>query len=471
MKEQEHNDAPGMISRRDFIQTVAASGAGLMLSQAAFAQTTATQAVKPAAPAAAKAPAFVKRPGDVLNVGVIGVGAEGRVLIDAAKNIPYVRFKAVCDIWEYNRTYGQRYLKAYKHITNAYEDYKEMLEKEKGNLDAVIVATPDWMHAEHAIAVMEAGLHCYCEKEMSNDLAKARAMVETKNRTGKLLQIGHQRRSNPRYLHAMNNIVWGNKLLGRVINANGQWNRGKSDDLGWPKGKEMTPEQLAKYGYNSMHEFRNWRWFKKFGGGPIVDLGSHQIDIFSWVFKNNPKSVIASGGADFYTTHEWFDNVMCVYEYDAPEGGARAFYQVLTTSGNGGYFESFMGVDGTLIISESAQKTKILREPIAPDWDKWINAGVLKKPAEIKIVSAAPAAKTVGDVRESKPPEEWQLPIDMTKPYHQPHLENFFEAIRSGTPLNCPAEVGYETAVAVLAVNRAIESNQKITFKPEDFKA
>ena len=190
-----------------------------------------------------------------------------------------------------------------------------------------------------------------------------------------------------------------------------------------------------------------------------------------WAFKNNPKSVIASGGADFYTTHEWYDNVMCIYEYDDPAGKTtRAFYQVLTTSGNGGYFETFMGVEGSLIISESAQKTKILRDPgNAPEWEKWINAGVIKKAAELKIMPST-TVKVVEDARASKPPEEWQLPFDMTKPYHQPHLENFFEAIRSGTPLNCPAEIGYECAVAVLNVNRAVAENKKIEFKPEDFK-
>ena len=46
----------------------------------------------------------------------------------------------------------------------------------------------------------------------------------------------------------------------------------------------MTPEQLAKYGYKDMHQFRNWRWFKGLGGGPLSDLGAHQIDIFNWWF-------------------------------------------------------------------------------------------------------------------------------------------------------------------------------------------
>jgi len=58
----------------------------------------------------------------------------------------------------------------------------------------------------------------------------------------------------------------------------------------------------------------------------------------------------------------------------------------------------------------------------------------------------------------------------LTKPVHQPHLENFFDAIRGKAKLNCPGEVGYETAVAVLKANEAIEQGKKLNFKPEDFK-
>jgi hypothetical protein len=57
----------------------------------------------------------------------------------------------------------------------------------------------------------------------------------------------------------------------------------------------------------------------------------------------------------------------------------------------------------------------------------------------------------------------------MNKPYHQPHLENFFDTIRGKATLNCPAEVGYATAVAVLKVNEAIEAGRKLEFEPDEF--
>ena len=433
------------------MHSVAAAGSGLLLAGPSFAQNKRT-----------------KSGTDDLNIALIGAGAEGRVLTEAILRIPGIRFKAVCDIWDYSLNYTVNYLKKYKHDVKGYEDYKELIAQEK-DLDAVVIATPDWMHAEHANACLNAGLHVYCEKEMSNSLEKARTMVDTARKTGKLLQIGHQRRSNPRYLHAINKLIKEVNLLGRVTHAYGQWNRSKSEDLGWPARFAMPQEKLDKYGYVNMTQFRNWRWYKKYGGGPIVDLGSHQIDLFSWIWGTNPKAVMASGGIDFYKSHEWYDNVLTVYDYETPQGINRAFYQVLTTTKHGGFYETFMGEDGAIVISEVAARGNIAeREAHAPEWDQWVKKGYLNPLAE---TASSSATKNVAvDVRVTAEAGKWPLPIELAKPAHQPHLENFFDAIRSNIPLNCPAEVAYETAVAVLAANESVANGKRIEFKPEQFR-
>lgn len=444
------NDNGFTLDRRSFMT---AMGAGM-----AFAGTSMASAVKS---------------GGDLNVAIIGTGAQGRILIDSCIRIPGIRFRAVCDIWSWSQRFGSGRLRSNGHKVNVYEDYREMLDKEK-DLDAVIVATPDWMHAEHANACMEAGLHVYSEKEMSNSLEKAKSMVETSHRTDKLLQIGHQRRSNPRYIHAIDNLVHKERLLGRVTQANAQWNRAKSEDLGVPKGQEMDAETLAKYGYDSMSQFRNWRWYRKYGGGPIVDLGSHQIDIFSWVFGTTPNSVMAAGGVDFYHQHDWYDNVMCVFDFENEFGVSRAFYQVLTTTSYGGFKEAFMGEDGTLEISEvpaigNAVASEIQATNDNPaKWDELVRRGWLR---EFGAPMQSGTTKNVKqDSRVSPPLPKWPLPIELSKPAHQPHLENFFDAIRLGKPLNCPAELGYETAVMVLRVNDAVEAGRTLHFAEEDFK-
>jgi predicted dehydrogenase len=445
------------LSRRDFLRSSASAGlsvalAGRSLSGASFSRKNEK---------AAKA-------GD-LNIAFIGVGAQGRVLIESCLRLQGIRITALCDIWDYSQRYGSRYLKKYGHIVNVYEDYRELLAKEKA-LDAVIVASPDWMHAEHANACMEAGLHVYCEKEMSNSLAKAKTMVKTAESTGKLLQIGHQRRSNPRYLHAIDRLLREKKLLGRVSQAYAQWNRAKGDMLGWPKNYTIPQSKLEKYGYRSMTEFRNWRWFKKYGGGPVVDLGSHQIDLFSWVFGANPSTVIASGGVDYYKNREWFDNVMAIFEFDTPQGKARAFYQVQTTTKHGGFYETFMGENGSIVTSEVPQKGNwAMREAHAPEWDSLVKEGLLK--SETSPIQKVDTKNIFLDVRVTEEAGRWPFPVELAKPAHQPHLENFFSAVRNGIPLNCPAEIGYESAVAVLKVNEAVRLKRLLKFSPEQFKA
>jgi predicted dehydrogenase len=448
------------IDRRSFLRSGAAIGAGLMFSPAVLAAASGGTGTGKA---------------DDINVALLGAGEQGQVLMTDCLKIPGIRFKAVCDIWEaYNQRRASRTLQRVGHKNNAYIDYKEMLDKEK-DLDAVIIATPDFWHAEHAVACLKAGLHVYCEKEMSNTLEGARRIVEAVRETGKLLQIGHQRRSNPRYIHCNEKVINEAKLLGRITTINGQWNRSKAacEDIGWPEKAAIDQAALEKYGFKSMHQFRNWRWYKGLGGGPIVDLGSHQIDIYSWFLNANPKSVIASGSLDYWKGlgREWYDSVMAVYEYETSQGVVRAFYQTITTNSRGGYYEAFMGDEGMINISEAAGTWDgIYRESwvSADKWEPWVKKSYLKAVVEEETKPAETTA--VLDLRSSIPPAKYEIPVVMDKPAHQPHLENFFDAIRGKAKLTCPAEVGYETAVTVLKVNEAVEAARKLDFNPDEFK-
>jgi len=410
---------------------------------------------------------------DDINVAIIGTGDQGRILLESAVKIKGVRFKAVCDIWTaFNQKNQAGFLKAYKQEVNAYVDYKEMLDKEK-DLQAVIIATPDFVHSEQTVACLKKGLHVYCEKEMSNTLEGAKQMVLAAKETGKLLQIGHQRRSNPRYKLCYEKLLKEAKILGRITTVNGQWNRGVQTDRSFPEGKGVDEATLTQYGFKSMEQFRNWRWYKGLGGGPIVDLGSHQIDIYNWFLETPPKVVVASGGTDYYNkeTHQWYDTVMAMYTYETKLGTVRAYYQTITTNSCQGYYETFMGDQGTLVISEASNRGEAYREQSAKeDWAKWVKDGYLVAPPEKKEDDKAATGALV-DIRETVAPAAYKLAVDLKDPYHKPHLENFFNAIRGKEKLNCPAEVAYESAVTVLKVNDAVESGCKLEFKPEEFKA
>ena len=438
-----------LLTRRNFIGATAAAGAGLLLTSCS--PDTVVEKKKSAL--------------SVINIALIGYGAEGAVLSESLLNIDGVQIVALCDVWAYSRNKGQRQLKANGVEVRAYDNYEDLLAGEK-NLQAVVVATPDFWHAPITNACLKAGLHVYCEKMMSNTIEGARSMVQTMRDTGKLLQIGHQRRSNPRYLFAKTRLLDDVKLCGRLTAANAQWNRAVAVDFGWPKNSEMTHEQLAKYGFKDMHQFRNWRWFKGLGGGPLSDLGAHQIDIFNWWFGVTPKSVMGSGGLDYYSNHDWYDNAMVIYEYPLALGVARGSYQVqTTTSAGGGYSEMFMGDEGTIKMSEDPAITAIYREERARSWDDLIQRNIFLP----KTGATADAAKV--DVRETEALARYEMAVLFNKPPHQPHLENFFNAIRSTAKLNCPADEAFRSEYVIHKANEAIAAQKRIEITPQEVEA
>jgi len=128
------------ISRRDFIRHTSATGAGLVLAAPSILGQAAAAA-----------------PSDELRVAFIGCGKQQEVLWNAMKNIPGIRYVAVCDIMR-DRVGGAfgRIRSAFGYSPNRYIDAEDMLRKESGKIDAVFVATPDFWHAPHTIMALEA---------------------------------------------------------------------------------------------------------------------------------------------------------------------------------------------------------------------------------------------------------------------------------------------------------------------------
>jgi predicted dehydrogenase len=455
--------------RRGFLRSAAGAGAALAFAQAGPGAYTQGDQDEP------------------VNVALIGAGAWGEVLVNACRRIPGVRVTAVCDIWEgHNLKRISRIVQRFGQPSRPYADYVVMLEKEK-DLQAAIVATPDFWHARHTSACLDAGLHVYCEAPMSNRVPDARRMVEAAQRSGKLLQIGQQRRSNPQYLFCCEKLLKEVKLLGRIVAVNGQWNRAVQLPRGWPKRAEIDSATLRKYGYKSMEEFRNWRWYKGLGSGPVVDLGAHQVDVYNWFLGARPTSVLASGHTNYYNkaTHEWYDTVVAVYEYETPQGAVTASYQVLPANQYDGYIERFLGDSGTLAISQRWDRTRLYPDLMGPSntapWVACLKKGDLTIPPEWRTLMERQHVTDdqflglfVHESLESPGPIAVErlscgVPVTMDEPTYQPHLENFFEAIRGRAKLTCPAEVGYETAVTVLKINEAAEAGRKLEFTPEEF--
>lgn len=471
-------------TRREFIKASSLAAGGLVMSSGMLSAQN--------------------KGGDKINVALIGFGAEGEVLMNSLLKLPYLNFVAICDIWEprcnmaamkimrTNKQAPARYtiplaakdkfaplVKAKRIGAIMGENFEDVIKNHAKELDAVVIATPDFWHSPMTVAFLNAGVNVYCEKMMSDTLEGAKAMVRAARKSGKLLQIGHQRTSNPRYKYAREVLLRKHNICGNIMAANGQWNRAVTKDLTWVKEAEIPVDKLKKYGFKDMNQFRNWRWHKGLGGGAISDLGAHQIDIFGWMLGGRPSRVMASGNRDYYKkadgtpAHDWDDNVMCIFDFDKTFQGkkAQAFYQVLTTtSSGGGYYESFMGDWGTLKMSENPAITKLFRENNAPDWEPLIKAGV------IGTGDASAANVKTADARESKALVSYGFPTKIEgyepdvskKPIHMYHVENFFNAVMGKEKLNCDAEHAFAAEAAVFKARDAIEKGP-LTFSESDF--
>ena len=131
-------------------------------------------------------------PSDTLNIGGIGVGGKGtsdlwNASIQGAENVV-----AMCDVDK-----GKQSLKSRERFSNAnfYQDYREMLDKEK-DLDAVTISSPDHMHAIQALAAMDLGIHVYVQKPLTHNIREARMLTETAREKKIVTQMGNQGASN-----------------------------------------------------------------------------------------------------------------------------------------------------------------------------------------------------------------------------------------------------------------------------------
>jgi hypothetical protein len=139
-----------------------------------------------------------------------------------------------------------------------------------------------------------------------------------------------------------------------------------------------------------------------------------------------------------------------------------------------------MGDEGTLQMSESPAKCRAYSEGRLVGaggehpWDKWAKKGYV---VEMKAGASEEAADNSAQggilamYGASPAPATWLLPVEVEDDYHRPHLKNFFDSIRGEDELNCPPEIGYETAVAVLNVNKAVAAGKRIDLAKSDFTA
>ncbi len=250
-------------------------------------------------------------PSDKLNIAAVGCGGKADFNIQQAYNTGTDNIVALCDV-------DDRQAKKYRaKFTNApyFQDYRELFDKAAKTFDAVIVSTPDHMHAPIAMAAMQLGKHVYVEKPLTHDIYEARMLTEAARKYKVVTQMGNQGSSGDATRIIETAIQDG--IIGHVHTIQCWTNRPV-----WPSGvqspKDRGESQPIPPGVNwplwlgtaptrPYHEaympFR-WRGYWDFGTGALGDMGCHFMDVpFRAMKLNYPTSVECSVGsvyADFF---------------------------------------------------------------------------------------------------------------------------------------------------------------------------
>ncbi len=225
-------------------------------------------------------------PSEKLNVAAVGAGGQGGHDIRQFEGENVV---ALCDV-DSRRAAG-----TFKHFPQAkqFHDFREMLEKMDREIDAVVVATPDHIHAFASIMAMKMGKHVYCEKPLTHSVWEARKMAETARAAKVATQMGNQGQASEE-TRRLCELVW-HGAVGPVREAH-VWtdrpSRGLFDEY-WPQGVDRpretppVPEGLnwdlwigpaPERPYHPIYCPFNWRGWWDFGTGALGDIGCHNLD-------------------------------------------------------------------------------------------------------------------------------------------------------------------------------------------------
>lgn len=306
------------VSRRDFMKTAGVVGAGVTMATG-FAP-------------------FSYAANEKVRVGCIGTGGQGTFHIrDGMAGAEAIEIVAVADCFFPNQRsaviYGQcsnagigfkagetpgmlsasqREVAKAARRPNAYYDYKEMLEKEE--LDAVVIATPLDQHFPMTMDCLDAGKWVFCEKTLIYTVEEGQKLLAKCNETGKFVQVGHQRRYNPKYNLGMQ-IAYEQGLLGRITHITAQWHRNNFWRRPLPEGYQLNDQEKAFI--DDLEHHINWRLYDQYSGGLFTELATHQTDIANWFLKACPSRVHAFGGLDYWRDgREVDDNIVIAFEYD-----------------------------------------------------------------------------------------------------------------------------------------------------------
>ena len=367
---------------------------------------------------------------------------------------------AVADLWK-KRLYENAKPELEKKLGHTIETYTSDMDLyEHGkDIDAVIISTADFQHAQHATHAVNAGKDAYCEKPMAEDMYSANMLkdaVDAKRNAGfapgAVIQIGSQRRSGAAY-HAAKDYIKSGKF-GNIsfidlcwnVNQSRRWRRSeqlvaslKKEDIDW--NMWLLDRDPDEYKFDP-RKYLEFRLFWPFSSGIPGQWMCHQIDTVAWFTGlNYPRKAVASGGtyawADGRQSYDTFTTILEYGEDNNPGKGFQAVFQSRQTNAARGNVEKYYGPGGTIdlikgvVSNEGVEKAKPHAEKLTERYEK-----------------AETAANTGGD--------------SLTRA----HMRNWMECVRSRQNPNAPVEAGYWHTVSLIMANAAMRTGLVGTFDP-----
>jgi len=235
-------------------------------------------------------------PSDTLNIGCIGIDGKGTSDVEGVSS---ENIAALCDV---DLSKGMETREKHPKA-NQYQDFRVMLEKEKG-LDAITISTPDHTHAVIAMAAMQMGKHVFVQKPLTKTVLEARKLAEAAKKYNVITQMGNQGHAGEG-ARLVNEWIW-DGAIGDVTEVHAWTNRPI-----WPQGEIERPNEIpsvpteidwnlwigpaAHRPYHPEYHPFAWRGWRDFGTGALGDMGAHILDQPFWALNlGDPKTIHAS---------------------------------------------------------------------------------------------------------------------------------------------------------------------------------
>jgi predicted dehydrogenase len=409
----------------------------------------------------AKSYASVLGANDRVKVGVVGCGDRMRgALIPAfqqhAKDLNF-ELVAVSDLWNRRRDEGAAYIQKLSgnpiaQVRNNDELYA------RNDVDAVLVATADFQHAQHGAEAVNAGRDAYVEKPTAHTMADARLFLAAVKKTGKIVQVGTQRRSTPSYQKAAEYIksgAFGDIVMVEMtwnVNQPGRWRRPdvvpllKERDTDWKRYLLNNP-----YEPFDARKYLEFRLFWPYSSGIPDQWLVHQIDTVHW-FSGlpHPRSVVANGGIYLWKDgRQNWDTMTAVFDYGPLDDLSKGFqvqYSSRFTNSAGGVKELYYSNGGMIDMDkQTVTPTGGLSARSAAEMSMKTNLL-----PSISLVENAESVSTAADTKGD--------------PQTSANMRNWMECVRSRKTPNASIEAGYSHSIALCMNVAAIQTGQKVTF-------